>query len=202
MATGTDSSDSSTSWLKWGFVGCGALSVVCCGVCSGMTFFGTQLKEEQVCAQLAVHPGVQTLVGSQVSCEIAWSALARSSSDSDMLPYTVVGTQGSVLLDVAAVSEGGDSERIVRVTVIEDDGTYVPVEDGSDAPTVPAAGTVVRIVEIAEDDAYHGDRGTLVNRRCTVGDDVRPSSAGGGWLAGTFQCGGTDNPYFYKVKVE
>jgi hypothetical protein len=196
------STDSSNRWLMWGFLGCGALSVVCCGMCGGMTFFGMQLKEEQVCAQLAVHPGVQTRVGTQVSCAIAWDALTRSSSDSDTLPYNVVGTNGSVLLDVASVAEGGDSERIIRVTVIQDDGTYVPLEDGSGAPAVPPAGATVRIVEIAEDDAYYNDRGTLVNRRCTVGDDVQPSSAGGGWLAGTFQCGGTDNPYFYKVKVE
>jgi hypothetical protein len=195
---------SSTGWFKWGALGCGVLSVACCGLCGGATFFGARLTEEQTCTALAEHPAVTALVGAQLSCEIAWDSLGQSASDADTLPYRVVGAQAPALLDVTTESLGADAEQITRVVVIQTDGTRVPLDDvvGGGGAAVPPAGATVRIVEIAEDDAYYGDRGTLVNRRCTVGDDVQASSAGGGWLAGTFQCGGTDNPYFYKVKVE
>ena len=200
---------SSTGWVKWGALGCGVLSIACCGICSGATFFGMDLTEEQTCAALADHPGVTKQVGTQLTCEIAWDSLARSSADSDTLPYRVIGDKGPALLDVSTESLGADAEAITGVTLIQADGTRVSL-DGDPAQVggveggvaVPTAGATVRIVEIASDDAYFNDRGTLVNRQCVVGEDVAPSSAGGGWLAGTFACGGTDNPYFYKVKVE
>lgn len=74
-----------------------------------------------------------------------------------------------------------------------------PPPAGSATASLPS-GARVKILDVAPDDAYFSDKGTIIGKSCTLQE---PSSVkDGGWQGGSVNCDGGDSYYFYKAAYQ
>lgn len=62
-----------------------------------------------------------------------------------------------------------------------------------------SSGTTFRVLDIHADDAFYGDRSSIIGKTCTATDEL--SKMAKGWFAGPAVCTDGSDYYFYKVGV-
>ncbi len=63
-----------------------------------------------------------------------------------------------------------------------------------------SAGSVISVMDIAPDDAYYADRGSIIGQSCTVVSGLTPTDGGGDWYGGDVNCSNGSYYYFFKMK--
>jgi hypothetical protein len=61
------------------------------------------------------------------------------------------------------------------------------------------SGTSITLVDLSTEDAYYGDKASIIGKSCTAGDDL--TDHGGGWYGGPVSCNDGSSFYFFKVGV-
>ena len=79
-------------------------------------------------------------------------------------------------------------------------GTVVPAIPGLRVTHELPTGSVVKILDVASDDAYFSDRSTIMGKTCTL--DGASSFKDGEWHGGSVNCTDGSNYYFYKAAYE
>jgi len=92
----------------------------------------------------------------------------------------------------------GARHRFDRVAVWRSDAPVVPTDRRLDGPRVPARQRV-RVVALAEDDAYYPERAAIIGTVCTTEGPLRRQAPG--FYSGELRCENRRVRYFLKVAV-
>lgn len=122
--------------------------------------------------------------------------VGKSCTTQEETSYKEVGWHGG------SVSCGVDSYYFYKAGLSDQGpgsgGSGQAVPKGVAMSAVPA-GIRVKLLDLSPDDAYYSDKAAIVGQHCVTKDATTDN--GGGWHGGAIVCG-TNDYYFYKVKLE
>lgn len=143
---------------------------------------GSRIRIEEISPEDAYYPGSE-YVG--LDCT-AGEGMTHNGAGFHGGPMTCDGGQSFYFYKVAVVAIGTS-------------GSSSSSSGGGRSYAALSSGTRVTIVEIAADDAYYGDRGSIVGQSCVTADAT--SYNGDGWHGGSINCDNGESYYFYKAAL-